>query len=153
MLLPRSKSRCRMSCASRAACRVPCKRTFTLYGVIVTHQFSPDSSQQTPHSSPMRARWVSFLSLKADSFSAAVIALLYVIPWYIAPHYNGTQLDIIFIFWLWFNDAICHHRSGSILVQVMACCLAAPSHYMNHCWLAICEVLWHSLKGNVYLNT
>ena len=26
----------------------------------------------------------------------------------------------------------------------MACCLTAPSHYLNHCWLIISKVLWHS---------
>ena len=56
---------------------------------------------------------------------------------------------------LWPNDAICRHKSGSILIQGMACCLMAPSHYLNHCWLIISEVLLHSLddsfKGN-YLD-
>ena len=28
------------------------------------------------------------------------------------------------------SDTICWHRSGSILAQVMACCLTAPSHYL-----------------------
>ena len=28
-------------------------------------------------------------------------------------------------------------RSGSTLAQVMACCLKAPSHYLNQCWLII----------------
>ena len=36
-------------------------------------------------------------------------------------------------------------RSGSTLAQVMACCLTAPSHYLNQCWLIISEVQWHSL--------
>ena len=49
----------------------------------------------------------------------------------------------------WFNslrpsDAICRHRSGSTLAQVMACCLTAPSHYLNQYWLIIIEVQWHS---------
>ena len=26
----------------------------------------------------------------------------------------------------------------------MACCLTAPSHYLNQCWLIITKVLWHS---------
>ena len=30
----------------------------------------------------------------------------------------------------------------------MACCLTAPSHYLNQCWLIISEVLWHSPEGN-----
>ena len=38
---------------------------------------------------------------------------------------------------LWPSDTICRHKSGSTLVQVMACCLTAPSHYLNQCWLII----------------
>ena len=26
----------------------------------------------------------------------------------------------------------------------MACCLTAPSHYLNQCWLIISEIPWHS---------
>ena len=36
---------------------------------------------------------------------------------------------------LWPSDAIWRHKSGSTLAQEMACCLTAPSHYLNHCWL------------------
>ena len=45
-------------------------------------------------------------------------------------------------------DAIWRHGSGSTLVQVMACCLKAPSHYLNQYWLINSEVLWHSPEGN-----
>ena len=38
------------------------------------------------------------------------------------------------------SDAIWRHRSGSILAQLMACCLTAPSHYLNQCWLIINKV-------------
>ena len=34
---------------------------------------------------------------------------------------------------LWPSDAIWWHRSGSAPAQVMACCLMAPSHYLNQC--------------------
>ena len=30
----------------------------------------------------------------------------------------------------------------------MACCLTAPSHYLNQCWLIISKVYWHSSEGN-----
>ena len=49
---------------------------------------------------------------------------------------------------VWPNNAIWQHRSGSTLAQVMACCLGAPSHYLNQCWLIISEVLWHSPRAN-----
>ena len=38
------------------------------------------------------------------------------------------------------SDAIWRHRSGSTLAQVMACCLTAPSHYLNQGWLTISKV-------------
>ena len=40
----------------------------------------------------------------------------------------------------------------STLVQVTACCLTAPSHYLHQCWLTISEILCHSSQGNSYLN-
>ena len=49
---------------------------------------------------------------------------------------------------LWPRDAIRRYRSGSTLVQVMACYLLAPSNYLNQCWLAINGVLWHSPETN-----
>ena len=36
---------------------------------------------------------------------------------------------------------------GSTLVQVMACCLIAPSQYLRQCWFIINYVLWHSSEG------
>ena len=53
---------------------------------------------------------------------------------------------------LWPSDLI-YLRSWSTLIQVMAYCLIAPSHYLNQCWLTIKEILWHPFHGNVYLNT
>ena len=41
------------------------------------------------------------------------------------------------------SDAIWRKRSGSTLAQVMVCCLMAPSHYLNQCWLIISKVEWH----------
>ena len=41
-----------------------------------------------------------------------------------------------------------HSEIWSTLVQVMACCLKAPSHYLNQCWLIINGFLWHAHKTN-----
>ena len=49
---------------------------------------------------------------------------------------------------LWPSDAIWRQRSGSTLAQVMACCLRAPSHYLNQYWLIISEVQRHSPGSN-----
>ena len=59
---------------------------------------------------------------------------------------------IIWSWWvnsLWPSDTIWWHRSWSTLVQVMACCLTAPSHYLNQYWLIISKVLWHSSEDIV----
>ena len=54
---------------------------------------------------------------------------------------------------LWPSDAIRRQRSGSTLAQVMACCLTAPSHYLNHCWLIISKVQWHLSEGTFTTDT
>ena len=52
------------------------------------------------------------------------------------------------------SDTPCYHKVTShnkliavflwpTLFYVMACCLTAPSHYLNQCWVIITEVLWH----------
>ena len=70
-------------------------------------------------------------------------------------HYDVTVMCTficIFIFghWnpLWPNDAIWRHRSGSTLVQVLACCLTASSHYLDQSWLIISKIQLHSSEGN-----
>ena len=49
---------------------------------------------------------------------------------------------------LWPSNTIWQHRSGSTLVQVMACCMMPPSHYLNQCWLISNVVQWHLSDGN-----
>ena len=53
---------------------------------------------------------------------------------------------------MWPFDAI-WQRSRWTLAHVMACCLKAPSHYPNQCWLLIGEVLWHSPESNFTAST
>ena len=65
----------------------------------------------------------------------------------------GPYRDLLgLLFLLWPSDAIWRHRSGSALVQAMACCLTAPNHCLNHCWLLISQVLWHSPESNFTVN-
>ena len=42
------------------------------------------------------------------------------------------------------SDTIWRHQSRSTFAHVTPCCLTAPSHYVNQCWLQTSEVLWHS---------
>ena len=58
----------------------------------------------------------------------------------------NMQNSILYVNSLRSSDVIRQHRSGSTLAQVMACCLMAPSHYLNQCWLIISKVLYHSLR-------
>ena len=41
---------------------------------------------------------------------------------------------------MWLSNAAWRHRSGSTLAQVMACCLAAPRHYLYQSWRVTCKV-------------
>ena len=47
------------------------------------------------------------------------------------------------------SDAIWRHRTESTLAQAMACCLTAPSHYLNQRSLVINEVQCNHLKANL----
>ena len=58
-----------------------------------------------------------------------------------------TQSHIHRVSSSWPSDAIWRQRYGSTSVQVMACCLMAPTHYLNQCWLTMNKVLWHSYEG------
>ena len=62
--------------------------------------------------------------------------------------YDGISWHFVIVNSLWPGDTVRWHRSGWTLVQVMACCLPAPNHYPNQCWLIIIEVLWHSADDN-----
>ena len=46
------------------------------------------------------------------------------------------------------SDAMRRQRSGATLAQVIACCLTAPNHYLNQCWLIISKAQWHSSECN-----
>ena len=52
-------------------------------------------------------------------------------------HANLIDIPLHFINSLWPSDDTWQHGTWSTLVQVMACCLTAPSHYLNQCWLTI----------------
>ena len=64
---------------------------------------------------------------------------------YLQMHFLGRKCA--YLNSLWPSDAIWRQRSGSTLAHVMACCLTAPSHYLNQCWLIISKAEWHSSKG------
>ena len=55
---------------------------------------------------------------------------------------------IFFLNSLWPSDAIWRHRCGSILAQVMACCLTAPNHYLNQWGLMVSTDQWRLSRGN-----
>ena len=67
--------------------------------------------------------------------------------------YPRFMMSLRWINSVWHNDAMCRHRSGSTLVQVMAWCLTAPSHYLSQCWLIISEVQWQSPVGDFTRDT
>ena len=70
--------------------------------------------------------------------------------WHVASHGHNVLNEK-----LMYKDihALSIVRTSDKLVQVMACCLMAPSHYLNHNWIIISEVKWHSLKGIITRDT
>ena len=46
------------------------------------------------------------------------------------------------------GNAISQHKTWSTVVQLMACCLMAPSHYHNQYRLTLSEVSWKSDESN-----
>ena len=93
----------------------------------------------------MPRRWVIGCLLWVQSF----ICVLYVI----FVLYRYCILYDCILNSLWPSGTVWWHRSGSTLAQVMACCLTAPSHYQNQCWLIISKVQWHSSEGNSTIDT
>ena len=53
---------------------------------------------------------------------------------------------------LWPGDAIWRHVTMSTLDQVMDCCLTAPSHYLNQCWLIMGGAPWHSYQDIILIR-
>ena len=45
------------------------------------------------------------------------------------------------------SESLGRHKSPSILAKLMACCLTAPSHYLNQYWLISRKVHKHSPRG------
>ena len=84
------------------------------------------------------------ISIKIQTFSARKNTFNMLLSTKCLPFCSHLN---VFINSLWPDDAIWWHRSVSTLAQVMACCLTAPSHYLNQCWLIISKVLWHSTDG------
>ena len=75
-----------------------------------------------------------------DSYTKYAICLRYIV---IVPNYT-FDTGLIFLMctviraWLnllWSDDAMWWHRSESTLAQAIDCCLKAPDHYMDQCWL------------------
>ena len=60
---------------------------------------------------------------------------------------------IIVLWWThcgWLMPYICCNKIWSWLVQIMACCLSAPNHYLNHRWHV---VIWAHRKKSKYQKT
>ena len=114
--------------------------------------FSPDlffSSKfqmcffKVKHSCPyLRNGWSTWCEIKRLCIGWALGELCDLDFW---PHHDLNSLRP--------SDCIWRHRPGSTLAQVMACCLTAPSHYLNQCWLIISKVQLHSSDGNFTRDT
>ena len=113
---------------------------------------------------PFSIRWQQATKLDSDFESHSSVLLFYEENINLKTHYLTPRMLYILqetrylcffrltqIAWmqkLTHCGLVRQHRSGSTLAQVMACCLTAPSHYLNQCWLIIRQVQWHPYQGN-----
>ena len=93
---------------------------------------------------------MALLSIRQQAITSTNV--IYFIAWHRATRPQCVEDRVVLTGYIIFNslwpgDAIWRHRTRSTLVQIMACCLTAPSHYLNQCWLIISEVPWHSSQG------
>ena len=57
--------------------------------------------------------------------------LSFEMPWHSC---NMSLMTLLVLDSLWLSDATWWHGTVSTSAQVLACCLTAPSHYLNQCW-------------------
>ena len=67
-------------------------------------------------------------------------------------HHGSSPVPHQVISWTNFDLLPWWHKSRLTMTQVMACCLIAPSHYLNQCWPIISKVQWHSSGCNAILQ-
>ena len=89
-------------------------------------------------------QWNSFCWNGALSISAHMIQVCHIFLFFFV--FSASLIEPIWPFMdsLWPGDAMWWHGSESALDKVMVCCLTAPSHYLNQCWLIVKGILWHS---------
>ena len=133
------------------------------------HHWSFVTSPKCPHISSVDNQ-VTYQSCPSCTYMTGCMRLWclntilygYLFAWW----YSRVQYHILLHAWLqwriqninqhfnslWPSDTIWRHRFGSTLAQVMACCLTAPSHYLNQCWLNMSMALWHSAEKDFTRN-
>ena len=96
-------------------------------------------------------KWTLFVKWKRKTKFLSLIMLKFDLLWNFEQSKSAHQVNLacfVFLNSLEPSDAIWRWRSWSTLVQVMACCLTAPSHYLNQYWLIISKVQWHPSESN-----
>ena len=72
-----------------------------------------------------------------------------------SPVTRASYAENVSIWWchhvksLWPCDPNWWPSTGPTLAKIIDCCLKAPSHYLNQCWLFISKILWLSQKSNL----
>ena len=88
--------------------------------------------------------WLIFVYIHASKLGRVELAYCVACMTQIVQyHYRSNTLNSLRP-----SDAIWRQWSWTTLAQVMACCLTAPSHYLNQCWLIIRGVLWHTSESS-----
>ena len=127
-------------------------RRFNHWNAMIFRQISPTFDQNMSSyreglvsSIPV---YIKFMFLHLFHQYINQIAKSYILHVFFNSTYSNT-LNIIYLKPV-MNRVNSRHmtRSESTLAQVLACCLTAPSHYLNQCWLNISNVPGHSSESN-----
>ena len=94
--------------------------------------------RQWQHTKTKTGLWKNVYLQKGQSFCQAAMSYGGSVSFLVNAKFYSNFHNILNS--LWPSDAIWWQISGSTLAQVMACCLTAPSHYLNQCWLIISKV-------------
>ena len=66
---------------------------------------------------------------------------------------GGYSIQVSIVNALWTVYAIQQYRTCStVILVIMACCLATHSHYLHQCWFIITDVVWHSSENKFTSN-
>ena len=97
-----------------------------------------------------RFRWTTIFFMIYHDVSRGNFETLLILLFLIDIYIYIVTFHMVYVNSLWLNDVIWRHRTWPTLLQVMTCCLTAPSHYLKRCELTMWGFCGIHLWANSY---